>query len=107
MHRKGLTETQNEKPIRANLKIIKGVLTMKFTSATLPSEAFYKSTKNIKFIEDFRDSGLHCAKVEEYTHKDAYCCASSLKNTIKKCRITNIECRTINGEVYLINRGRT
>lgn len=76
---------------------------MKFIPANLPEKAYYKPTYNLKLLDSFIESGLPCAKVEEYTHKDAYCCASSIKGAIKRFKLHNIECRTINREVYLIN----
>ena len=62
----------------------------------------YKKSENLLLLEEFANSELQCAKVENFPHKDAWICAAALRNTIKRNGMTNIECITRNGEVFLI-----
>jgi hypothetical protein len=63
---------------------------------------WYSKSENLRILEEFNDSGLECVKVENYTCKDAYNCASSLKNSIKIYRMPWIKAMARNGEVFLI-----
>lgn len=64
----------------------------------------YRKTANMALLEEFRNSDMTCAKVEEFTQKDAYSCANSLKNTIKICKMNSIDAIARNGEVFLIKK---
>lgn len=70
-----------------------------------PSELkkFYKPTKNLKFLESFRDSGEAIARVEDFTQKNAYVCATSLRHAIKHFKMAGLDCFVRNGVVYLVN----
>ena len=65
----------------------------------------YPASCNIKLLDDFKKSGLKCAKVTDWTCKCASYCASSIQQTIKKKRneYKNIICIGRRGEVFLIN----
>ena len=65
----------------------------------------YKFSKNIRLLDEFKKSGLKCAKVTDWTCKCADYCASSIQQTIKKKHneYKDIICIGRNGEVFLIN----
>jgi hypothetical protein len=81
---------------------------MKFTSydAKKLSEkrSMYAKTDNLEFLEAFVDSGLECAKVEDYSHKSASSCLSSLRGSIRRYGMFSINCVMRNGEVFLIRK---
>lgn len=77
---------------------------MRFTVCDINEAKFYKRTKNLKLLEDFRDSGAHCAKVEDWNNKNCYVCTGSLRNSIRRYRFSTLQAITRNGEVYLINK---
>lgn len=62
----------------------------------------YKKTKNLQFLEEFRDSDLDCAEVKEYTHNSADCCAAALNHSIKVFRLNRLRAIVRKGKVYLI-----
>ena len=62
----------------------------------------YSRTKNLKLLEEFINSDMDCAKDEEYDHKDAYSCASSLKKSSILYGLNNINVSVRKGEVLLI-----
>lgn len=63
---------------------------------------WYSKSENQRILEEFAKSDLECVKVEKYSHKDAYCCASALKNSVKTYRMNNIKVMARDGEVFLI-----
>lgn len=63
----------------------------------------FKTTSNLAILEEFADSDLKCVRVEGWTHKTAWSCQSSLNTSIKRYK-KNMECRVINGEVYLVKK---
>lgn len=58
---------------------------------------------NMKFIEDFANSGLKCVKIEEYPHKTASSCQWSLIMSIKRLNKPHIKVHLLNNEVYIVN----
>lgn len=64
--------------------------------------SYYRKTKNLKLLNEFADSGLDCAKVEDFTQKDARSCASALSKAIKHFRFGNIQVVTRKGCVFLV-----
>lgn len=62
----------------------------------------YQRSDNLKLLEGFAESGLECAKVEDWTQKNAFICAGSLQHSIKRYRMNNLRCVTRSGEVFLI-----
>lgn len=70
----------------------------------LPGESFYSRSDNLRILEEFANSGLDCAKVENFTHKHASSCASSLKNSIRNYKMYSIQVITSRGEVFLIKK---
>ena len=65
-------------------------------------EGGYARTKNLKILEEFRDSGLDCAKLEGWTNKDANHAATSLNVSIKRFKFGGIKATGRAGNVYLI-----
>ena len=65
----------------------------------------YKRSNNMKLLDDFKKSGLNCAVVTEFTTKNAFYCAASLQNTIKRfhSEYKGIVAISRNGSVFLIN----
>lgn len=62
----------------------------------------YKKSDNLLLLEEFRDSGMKCAKVEGFTQKTAGYCATSLNASIKRYKMFNIRAMTRKGKVYLV-----
>ena len=62
----------------------------------------YKKSNNQKIIEEFLESDLDCAKIENWTQKSAMSCAGSLNRSIVKYKMTGARAISRNGEVFLI-----
>lgn len=56
---------------------------------------------NYEFLKEFDDSGVVCAEVVNYSHKNASSCLASLKNTIKNYRMVCLGACIRNGKVYI------
>ena len=76
---------------------------MKFKPYDRNAIGVYKMTDNMEFIRNFVNSGLACAKVEDYTQKNAYICANVLNGAAKRLLCPHVKAITKKGEVYLIN----
>lgn len=68
----------------------------------LDTGVYYTKTNNMRFIEEFANSSMDCAKVEGWTQQDAWSCAASLNSTIKRMGKKNIRAISRKGEVYLL-----
>lgn len=55
-----------------------------------------------ELLEEFANSDLDCVKVEEWTHKNATGCVTSLYRAIKRYNKTGIRVIQRRDEVYLI-----
>lgn len=64
--------------------------------------AGFKGTKNYDIIMEFVESDHECVKVEGWTQSQAYVCAASLNNSIKRFNKAGIKAITYKGEVYLV-----
>ena len=62
----------------------------------------YKLTKNMEIIEQFINSGLECARVCDWTNRDAECCATSLNVSIKRAHRVGVKAISRKGQVFLI-----
>lgn len=62
----------------------------------------YKRTKLLVVIEEFVESGMDCAKIEGWTHKNAVSCAAALNKAIKRYNKSGIRVTIRSGEVFLI-----
>lgn len=63
---------------------------------------YYKSTGNKQIIDEFIESGMQCAEVEDYPQKKATYCVSSLSQTIKRYRVFNVRAIQRKDRVFLI-----
>lgn len=62
----------------------------------------YKRTKNLAILDEFKKSGLECARLEEWTYKDACRGAGSLNKAIKHFKFAGIRAFSRNGQIYLV-----
>ena len=63
----------------------------------------YKSTEMTNLIEEFIASGMKCAKVEGWTHKNAYTCANSIQKNLQRTHRNKMyKAISRKGEVFLI-----
>ena len=62
----------------------------------------YRKSMNQKIIEEFLESDLDCAKIEDWTQKSAMACAGSLNRSIEKYKMTGARAVSRKGNVYLI-----
>lgn len=62
----------------------------------------YKLCKNQRLIQEFLNSGLDCAKLEDFPQKDAKGCASSLSISLKRMGINNVKVCSRKGNVFLL-----
>lgn len=62
----------------------------------------YRRTKWLKFIDEFIESDMNCAKVVNYTNKDAKSCVTSLAVAIRRFHKDGIRAIMHKNEVYLI-----
>lgn len=62
----------------------------------------YKKTKNLTILDEFRKSGLECARLEEWDYKNASCVAGSLNKTIKHFKFAGMKAFSRNGQIYLV-----
>lgn len=60
------------------------------------------SADNYETLLKFRDSQLECVKLVGWNHKNSKSCVSSIRVTIKNCKMNNIKVMERKGEVYLI-----
>lgn len=63
---------------------------------------YYARTSNLKILEEFLDSGLDCAKLEDYPHKNAYSCSASLRKSIQRFGMKGITIMVRKNDVFLI-----
>lgn len=64
----------------------------------------YRWSKNQKILQEFLDSGLDCARVDGYHHEDAKSCSGSLRQSVKRFHMNNIDVITHKNQVYLIRK---
>ena len=64
----------------------------------------YVKTKNYLILKEFIDSGLDCAKVEGWKHKNTHSIQWSLQASIKRYKLDGIKCIVVDGEVFLIKK---
>ena len=76
---------------------------MRLVSCSISEIAERRSySNNLKILKEFSESELKCARVEDWTQKNANSCVSSLKNSIKLYKYDKtISAFTRLGEVYL------
>lgn len=69
-------------------------------------KGFYKKSANLELLEEFANSAMNCAKVEDFTQRNARGCAASLNSSIKRYKMLNIEAHEVKGEVFLIKKSK-
>ena len=62
----------------------------------------FKATRNLNILTEFIESGMDCAKIEDYTQREARYCATSLNNSIKRYHMTGVRAVMLDHEVYLV-----
>ena len=63
---------------------------------------YYKRTSNYALIKEFMESGLKCAEIEDFPQSTANICASSMRATIKRYNLFNVQAVSRNGRVFLM-----
>ena len=63
----------------------------------------YKRSPNVRLLNEFVNSGLVCATVEDFEQRDANVCATSLRKTALRERLYSVKVIVRKGKVYLIN----
>ena len=77
--------------------------TMYLEPANKPTR-FYKKSQNLELLEKFISSDHECVIVKDCHHKNAYSCAASLRNSVKRFRMSGIIVVVREGRVYLIKK---
>lgn len=62
--------------------------------------------RHYELLKAFDASGLDCAKVENFHHKHAYSCSSSLKKAIVRYKMVAIDAIARKDEVFLIRKSK-
>ena len=62
----------------------------------------YKSTENLRILEEFEKSGETCVRIEDFPQKHASSCYASLRKSIMRFHMNGISVFTRKGEVFLI-----
>lgn len=63
---------------------------------------YYKKTKNLEILEEFMNSGLECAKIEGYSHKNAKSAQSCLYSSMKRFGLKGIAVVVRKGNLFLL-----
>ena len=67
-----------------------------------PTHTLSMKPSIVELLDIFMDSGRECVEIVRFTHKDAQCCAKSIKYALKRYRINTVRCECKKGHVYLI-----
>ena len=62
----------------------------------------FKKTSNYKILEEFINSGMKCAVIDDYPHKNAACCVNCLRTSINRFGMLNIGIIKRKDKVYLV-----
>ena len=65
-------------------------------------DGFYKRTKVLATLEDFKESGIEVAKLVDWSYVSAKTGANTLNQSIKHYRIAGIRAFQKNGEIFLV-----
>ena len=75
---------------------------MKFVPAERPADTkLVRRGDNIVTIQAFLDSGLDCARIIDYPHKDTKSCASALRAAVLRTPFPNVRVIQRGNDVYL------
>lgn len=61
-------------------------------------------SENRRILEEFVESGLNCAEIENFTQKSAQSAQSSLIGSIKRYKITTVQVAVRKNRVFLIRK---
>lgn len=62
---------------------------------------FYTPGRNQKLIQEFINSDMKCVKIEDYPHKNAKSCQTSMIGSLKRMRVKTIKVMIRKDEVFL------
>lgn len=65
-------------------------------------DSFYKRTKVLAVIEDFKNSDIEVAKLVDWKYASAKTGANTLNQSIKHYKIAGVRAFQKNGEIYLV-----
>ena len=77
---------------------------MKFVECKKENFNIYKKTKLQKLLDDFLESGFEAAvlEYEDGEYSSACSVASSLKNAIKRFKVSGVACTVKDNKAYLV-----
>lgn len=64
----------------------------------------YKPTRNYLLLEEFIESDMECAKIDDDHHSSAASLAASFNNSIKRYKKFNVKVVIRKGEVFLVKK---
>jgi len=64
----------------------------------------YRRSENLKLLDEFANSGMDCAKIEDLGERDACQIAGSLRNSVKRYGFNSIVIAARDGVVYLLKK---
>lgn len=64
----------------------------------------FKQTKNYAVLSDFVRSGKDCVEIVDYDHDKGWLCAQCLRESIKRFKFADLDCKTINKRVFLYKK---
>lgn len=76
---------------------------MYFVEADIKKVGNYKRTKIFALLEDFKNSGMKCARVEGWSYASPKTGANSINDSIKRYKFYGIKACAKHGEIYLVN----
>lgn len=62
----------------------------------------YSKTRNLKLLEEFANSDMQVAEIEDYNHASAKSCQTSFLNSIKNFKMTGIKIKIRGKRVFLV-----
>lgn len=76
---------------------------MYFVEADIKKVGNYRRTKIFALLEDFKNSGMKCAKLEGWSYANTKTGTTSITESIKRYKFYGIHAVTRRGEIYLVN----
>ena len=65
----------------------------------------FKQTKLLRFLNEFIDSGMQCARVDDHSYTSAGSGAGAFNNSAKRFGLSGgVKAISRNGEIYLIRK---
>lgn len=65
-------------------------------------DGFYKRTKVLAILEDFKDSDIEVAKLTDWNYASAKTGANTFNQSIKHYKIAGVRAFARNNEIYLV-----